>query len=96
MMKIFKKIQSKLSTYEAIFPPLIKRTPIMTVDNNKRIYIENGCQIMNFTSSKIQLRTSIGDIDIYGTHLLINSMYHHELVIDGNIEQLIYNRIERT
>ncbi len=68
---------------------------IVTIDNENKIYIENGCHILNFSSSEIRLRTSIGDIHIYGSELFIKSMYAQQLILEGNISTMSYHRFER-
>jgi len=64
--------------------------PRLTMIGNMQLYIENHRGVMEFSESLLQLRLSVGYVEIAGQELVIRAILTEEVFIEGLIESVKY------
>lgn len=64
--------------------------PRITMIGNMQLYIENHRGVIAFTDRTLQLRLSVGQLEITGESLVIRAILPEEVMIEGTIHQIRY------
>jgi len=65
--------------------------PKATIFGSVQAVLENHKGILEYTPEFIRVRTSIGEIFVTGQRLKIGSILKDELVIDGQINSIVFD-----
>ncbi len=64
--------------------------PRITMIGNMQLYIENHRGVIGFSEHLLQLRLSVGQVDITGKDLVIRAILPEEVFIEGSIDDIKY------
>lgn len=64
--------------------------PRITMIGNMQLYIENHRGVIGFSDQLLQLRLSVGNVDIVGRELVIRAIWPEEVFIEGIIQDIRY------
>lgn len=87
--EIFDGVIHKLNKRLHLTEDILRDTPVITLLGNKALCIENYKKIKKFTQEDILIDTRIGDISVEGKKLYLDCYYEDEVVVRGNIKQII-------
>ena len=90
-MKLFKRLYAPLTKNEAILPSKILSLPTITITGNREITIEQKYKLLAFSDRMIQLQCEDGIVQINGNSFIIKLMYPNEIILEGNIEEVIFH-----
>lgn len=65
--------------------------PRLTMIGNRQVYIENHRGVIGFTSELLQLKLSVGVVEISGKDLVIRAILPEEVFIEGTISDIRYS-----
>ena len=68
--------------------------PRLTMIGDRQQYIENHRGVVHFSTERLRLALHNGEIDVFGTELVIRQIWTEEVFIEGHIAsiQFIPNR----
>lgn len=66
-------------------PEIALDIPKATVIGRQQIQVENHRGLLEYTSRRIRIRTSTGQLVVTGSRLQIGTIFREEIVIDGHI-----------
>lgn len=90
-MKLFKRLNVPLIKNEDILPSKILTLPTITITGNREITIEQNYKLLAFSEEMIQLQCENGIVQINGNSFMIKLMYPNEIILEGNIEEVIFH-----
>lgn len=90
--KKVKNFQHKLSEHLEIPNDVMFNLPKVTLVGNVQMYVENHKGIIEYTPTTIRIAVILGEIEIVGADLIIQSITQDEIHISGEILSLKYNR----
>lgn len=64
--------------------------PRITQIGNMQLYIENHRGVIHFTTNRLDLKLSVGKLEITGKDLVIRAILPEEVFIEGIIEDVRY------
>ncbi|AZN40474.1 sporulation protein YqfC [Paenibacillus albus] len=62
--------------------------PRLTMIGDRQLYIENHRGVLHFSSDKLRLALSKGEIEVTGSDLVIRTIWTEEVVIEGFIKNI--------
>ncbi|MFD0715087.1 sporulation protein YqfC [Paenibacillus sp. GCM10027626] len=62
--------------------------PRVTLIGDRQLYIENHRGVLHFSSEKLRLALSKGELDVIGEGLVIRTIWTEEVFIEGVIKQI--------
>ncbi|MCM3627275.1 sporulation protein YqfC [Paenibacillus glycanilyticus] len=62
--------------------------PRMTMIGDRQLYIENHRGVLHFSSEKLRLALSRGELEVTGTSLVIRTIWTEEVFIEGQIKSI--------
>lgn len=66
-------------------PELAFDLPKATLIGTGQLQVENHKGVLEYTSRRIRIRSSAGEIIVTGSRLRIGSIFQDEMVVEGNI-----------
>ncbi|TDQ41739.1 sporulation protein YqfC [Aureibacillus halotolerans] len=64
--------------------------PRLTMVGHLHLYIENHKGLLVYSDTELRLRLTTGQLLAQGKNFVIKKMYHDELILEGQIEQVRY------
>lgn len=90
-----KRIIRKLSDNASIVSTAqLIMLPTITIKGQNQILIEQQYQLITFTEIEIKLKFKEGYAIITGINFAIKMMYANEIIIEGEIKQIIFQKEE--
>ncbi len=62
--------------------------PRLTMIGDRQLYIENHRGVIHFSSEKLKLALSKGELEVTGTSLVIRTIWTEEVFIEGTIKSI--------
>lgn len=62
--------------------------PRLTMIGDRQLYIENHRGVINFSTEKLTLALSKGELEVTGTDLVIRTIWTEEVFIEGVIKNI--------
>ncbi|QAY66303.1 sporulation protein YqfC [Paenibacillus protaetiae] len=62
--------------------------PRLTMIGDRQLYIENHRGVIQFSSEKLTLALSKGELEVIGSDLVIRTIWTEEVFIEGLIKQI--------
>ncbi len=84
-----KKIEHLLANYLELPKDLVMDLPRITLLGNIQLLIENHRGIMEYTTEKIRISISLGELVIAGEGLVLRNIFPDEIAVEGKIQTLI-------
>lgn len=94
MRKWSRKLRNMTSQLLDLPQDVIFDLPRITMIGNMQLYIENHAGVIHFSRDKLQLRLSVGRLEIIGEDLVIRAILSEEVFIEGKISDLRYSQSE--
>ena len=66
--------------------------PRLVVHGNTSLSLENHKGVLEYTSTRIRLRTGIGTLTIQGEGMALAQMGRHDLLLRGSIQSIAYGK----
>lgn len=66
--------------------------PKATLLGDVQMVVENHKGLLEYTPARLRIRTSQGEVCVVGAHLRIGSLFREELVVEGRIDSVQFNR----
>lgn len=88
-LDVFPKILRPLETVAGEASPHL---PLVEISGTEKILVENHRGILEFKDSCIRILVIFGEICLMGQGLTIASMTAQQLLIQGQLEQILYLR----
>ena len=73
-------------------PELIAKLPLVEIVGEKRVLIENHLGVVGYSSEEVQIKVSYGIISIIGCQLRFAQITQEQLVINGQIDNIMLLR----
>ena len=86
LSKIYKALEMPIETYEQI--------PKVTNVGFSKMMVENYKNILEYQDIFIRINTSIGIINISGVNMKMEEMTKDDLIIEGDIDEIEFEKIE--
>ncbi len=86
-----KKIQQGLANAFEIPEDTLLNLPKVTMMGNTQVVIENHMGVIEYTSQKLRISVSFGEIEITGTDFFLKNIFSDELSLQGKIQSVIFN-----
>jgi len=62
--------------------------PRLTMIGDRQLYIENHRGVLHFSSEKLVLALSKGELEVTGAELVIRTIWTEEVFVEGQIKQI--------
>ncbi|WP_188206194.1 sporulation protein YqfC [Alkalibacillus aidingensis] len=92
MKYIPRKVNRLLDRYGMLPKDIIYDYPRITTVGNIHLYIENHRGLLNFEEHEIVVKQDQGTIVIKGNQMVIKSLLSEEIVIEGTIDQVLWQK----
>jgi sporulation protein YqfC len=63
--------------------------PRLTLIGDRQLYIENHRGVVHFSSEKLRLALSKGELEVTGTSLVIRTIWTEEVFVEGVISSIV-------
>ncbi|GGG10685.1 sporulation protein YqfC [Paenibacillus abyssi] len=88
MRRISRKIRKLTAEILDLPQDVVFDLPRMTMIGDRQLYIENHRGVLHFTSDKLRLALSKGELEVTGNGLAIRAIWTEEVFIEGQIIQI--------
>ena len=86
-----KRVQ-KMASILDIPQEIVLDLPKITLIGNLQMYLENHRGIIEYTSSRVRLATTLGELEVLGESLTLRSISQEDIHLDGLIKGVQFNR----
>lgn len=86
-----KRVQQGFANALDIPEDALLNLPKITVTGNSRVLIENHKGVIEYTSGKLRIGVSFGEIEITGRDFFLKNILSDELSLQGQIESILFN-----
>lgn len=86
-----KKIQQGLANAFEIPEDTLLNLPKVTMMGNTQVVIENHMGVIEYTSQKLRISVSFGEIEITGSDFFLKNIFSDELSLQGKIQSVVFN-----
>ena len=62
--------------------------PLLTMVGDRQLYIENHRGVLHFSSDKLRLALSKGELEVTGEGLVIRTIWTEEVFVEGQIKHI--------
>lgn len=87
-----KQIQNQFADFLEIPQDALLDLPRITIIGDLRLFLENHRGIIEYTSEKIRVSVSGGQLEITGQNLALKNIKPDEIAVEGRIDTLAFNR----
>ncbi|WP_028561662.1 sporulation protein YqfC [Paenibacillus pinihumi] len=88
MRSISRKIRKLTADLLDVPQDVVFDLPRMTMIGNRQLYIENHRGVLQFSSDKLRLALSKGELEVGGSELVIRAIWTEEVFIEGQIDHI--------
>jgi len=85
------KIQHGFANMLEIPEDILLNLPRITIVGNIQVYIENHRGVIEYTSEKLRVAVSNGEVEISGEDLFLLNILPDDLSLQGRIKSLAFN-----
>ena len=83
-----KNLEYFLAHFLELPKELVMGLPRITVLGDIQLVVENHRGIIEYTTEKVRIGTSIGELRVAGTDLALRTIFPEEIAIDGKIRSI--------
>lgn len=87
-----KHLKQKVSDVLDLPGDIVLNLPKVTLIGDVKAFIENHRGILEYTTSRIRIHTTAGELTVYGDKLRIRSIVPEEICIEGEIKGIILSK----
>jgi len=87
-----KHLKQKVSEVLELPGDIVLDLPKVTLIGDVKAFIENHRGILEYTTSRVRIYTTAGELTVYGDKLRIRSIVLEEICIEGEIKGIILNK----
>lgn len=88
-----RKLKNRVNNFLEMPDEIVLKTPKLTTLGFNELLIENYKSILEYQDFFIRINTNIGIININGFELTMNEMTVDDIMINGKIESIDFERI---
>lgn len=81
-----KRVDYLLTHFLELPKDVVMDLPRITLLGDMQLYVENHRGIIEYTKEKIRISTSLGELLINGSGLVLRNIFPDEIAVDGKIE----------
>ncbi len=85
-----KRIKDRLSDLLELPKEIVKNLPLISIIGNEEITIENYKGVIEYTTSRIRINTSVGIFKIEGKNLLLKQITQESVTVSGLVSHFEY------
>jgi len=86
--KEIKSIEYFLAHFLELPKELVMGLPRITVLGDIQVVVENHRGIIEYTTERVRIATSIGELRVTGTGLALRTIFPEEIAVDGKIRSI--------
>lgn len=90
-MKLSERLLKPLFYLQNNLPSKTLNLPMMTITGVREVTIEQHEKLLSFSETSLLLQWQSGTIQIIGQSFMIKVMYPHEIILEGNIEEIKFH-----
>jgi sporulation protein YqfC len=90
MRRLTRKIHKLTANFLDLPQDVVFDLPRITLIGNMQAYIENHRGVLHFSSDRLRLKLSKGQLEIIGNELVIRAILTEEVFIEGHIADVKY------
>ena len=83
-----KNLEYFLAHFLELPKELVMGLPRITVLGDIQLVVENHRGIIEYTTEKVRIGTSIGELRVAGTDLALRTIFPEEIAVDGKIRSI--------
>lgn len=83
-----KRLEYMLANFLELPKDLVMNLPRVTLLGDIQVIVENHLGIIEYTTEKIRISTSVGELIINGVGLVLRTIFPEEIAVDGKIKNL--------
>jgi len=83
-----KNLEYFLAHYLELPKELVMGLPRITMLGDIQIIVENHRGIIEYTTEKVRIGTSIGELHVIGSDLALRTIFPEEIAVDGKIRSI--------
>jgi len=83
-----KSLEYFLAHFLELPKELVMGLPRITVLGDIQMIVENHCGIIEYTTERVRIGTSIGELRVTGTDLALRTIFPEEIAVDGKIRSI--------
>ncbi|MBW7473707.1 sporulation protein YqfC [Paenibacillus oenotherae] len=88
MSRINRKLRKMAADLLDLPQDVVFDLPRLTMIGDRQLYIENHRGVLHFSSDKLRLALSKGELEITGQELVIRTIWTEEVFVEGHIRHI--------
>jgi sporulation protein YqfC len=88
MRRINRKLRKMAADLLDLPQDVVMDLPRLTMIGDRQLYIENHRGVLHFSSEKLRLALSKGELEVTGSDLIIRTIWTEEVFIEGVIKNI--------
>lgn len=90
MRRLGRKLRKLTSTILDLPQDVTFDMPRVTLIGNVQLYIENYRGVLHFSSERLRLSLTAGELEVLGKELVIRAILSEEVLVEGTISDVKY------
>ena len=91
MSRIARRLRQWSANWFDLPQDIVMDTPRLSMIGNRHIVVENHRGILHFSNDHIRLALVTGELEIYGSELVIRTIWTEEIRIEGFVRDIKYH-----
>ncbi|WP_127568063.1 sporulation protein YqfC [Paenibacillus xylaniclasticus] len=88
MRRMNRKLQKLTAQLLELPQDVVYDLPRLTMIGDRQLYIENHRGVLHFSSDRLRLALSKGELEVTGTDLVIRTIWTEEVFVEGVIKNI--------